>query len=173
MDDMTPVSNKLAALAQAIVDAADDATEDLSPSAAAALMSLKARGPQSVGTVAQLVGLTHSAAVRLVDRLEKDWLVRRQRRGGREVMVELTSRGKRRASTLQEKRIIAAEGFVKDLNPSEIGALDLLLHRLLDAVVEDGGDIGRLCRMCDTGTCDCHHLHPTTTEEERIAAAGE
>ncbi len=154
MDDRTAIADRLAVLAQAITDAAAADSDGLSPSAVAALISLKNRGPLSIGAVALLAGLTHSAAVRLVDRLEKDWLVRRQRRAGREVMVELTSRGRRRAGQLQDRRIAVAAGFLDHLAEEDVAALDGLVTRLLARTVRDGARPDHLFRMSRTGAED-------------------
>ncbi|MBH0238527.1 MarR family winged helix-turn-helix transcriptional regulator [Methylobrevis albus] len=153
MDEADVVSNKLATLAFAVVDAIGADTEELSPSAMAALISLKVRGPMAIGDVAGIVGLTHSAAVRLVDRLEKDWLVRRQRRVGREVMVELTSRGKRRAGTLQEKRLQAARSFLAHIPGDQREAFLAMIDQMLETKVEAGIDPLRICRMCTGVAC--------------------
>ncbi|ODN70493.1 MarR family transcriptional regulator [Methylobrevis pamukkalensis] len=165
MDDSTAVADKLAIVAQAVIDAIEGDTDGLSPSAVAALISLKARGILSIGTVAQLTGLTHSAAVRLVDRLEKDWLVRRQRRAGREVMVELTSRGRRRAGQLQEKRLAVTGSFLGHLSAADASALDAILSRLIAGLVAGSADPDLLFRMSA--------LRAHTLADGELAEAGE
>lgn len=163
MDD-TALSNKLAAIALAITDATLAKTDDLAPTAVAALVTIRDRDPLSIGDIAHVVGLTHSAAVRLVDRLEKDWLVRRQRRVGREVMVEITARGKRRAQQLQEGRFTAMKEFLAALDPDEHAALDEIVGKLIARQAAGGMAVEQFCRMCRRGVCDCG-LH----EESRKA----
>lgn len=155
MDDV-PLHNKLAALALAVTDATLEKTEDLAPTAVAALISIRDRELLSIGDIARIVGLTHSAAVRLVDRLEKDWLVRRQRRVGREVMVEITARGRRRAQQLQETRLAAVASFIDVLDPEEQAQLDALIAKVI--AKRSGGadfDESQFCRMCRRQACDC------------------
>jgi DNA-binding MarR family transcriptional regulator len=152
----TPLSNKLAALALAITDATLAETDDLAPTAVAALITIRDREPMSIGEIAHVVGLSHSAAVRLVDRLEKDWLVRRQRRIGREVMVEITARGRRRAQQLQENRMKAVADFLSGLKPDQQFGLNELIDRIiLERANGDTMIVGQFCRMCDRNGCNC------------------
>src|SRR3954454_10801033 len=90
-------ANVLGALSFAIVDEVDGrlrARSGYGSSSSAALVTLRERGALTVERLRRIVGLTHSATVRLVDRLEGDGLVRR-RPGpdGRSVSVRLTRRG--------------------------------------------------------------------------------
>jgi len=154
MDDMS-LANKLAALALAVTDAMIAGVEDLAPSAIAALVTIREGDPMSIGEIAAVVGLTHSAAVRLVDRLEKEWLVRRQRRVGREVLVEITSRGRRRAQQLQDVRLAALARVLAPLSPDERAALDGLVGRIVGAIAPATVPAARFCRMCRRDGCDC------------------
>lgn len=154
MDD-TPLTNKLAALALAITDATLAKSEDLAPTAVAALISIRDGEPLSIGDIARIVGLTHSAAVRLVDRLEKDWLVRRQRRVGREVLVEITARGRRRAQQLQDHRTVAATNVIAGLSSEERAALDTVISRIIALRAAEDLVPDQFCRMCRRGSCDC------------------
>lgn len=163
--DETALNNKLAALALAIADAILAKSDDLAPTAVAALVTIRDRDPLSIGEIAHVVGLTHSAAVRLVDRLEKDWLVRRQRRVGREVMVEITARGRRRAQQLQENRFAAVAGFLGELDPDEQDQLNLLVTKIIRKTGKSGLVVDQFCRMCRRSACDCG-LHESTEKVE-------
>lgn len=165
----TSLANKLAAVALAVTDAMLSKTEDLAPTAVAALITIRDREPLSIGEIAAVVGLTHSAAVRLVDRLEKDWLVRRQRRVGREVMVEITSRGKRRAQQLQDMRLEAVGSFLATLAPESRVVLDDLVNQMIKKLATGDLVLDQFCRMCRRGSCDCGlHAKPgrSPTESE-------
>lgn len=163
MDD-TPLTNKFAALALAVTDATLAKAEDLAPTAVAALISIRDAEPLSIGDIARTVGLTHSAAVRLVDRLEKDWLVRRQRRVGREVLVEITARGRRRAQQLQDQRTEATLSIVAGLSADELAMLESVIDRIIALRAEGGLQVDQFCRMCRRGRCDCG-LHDRPAEE--------
>lgn len=150
----TSIANRLAALATAVNDAAFADTGDLSDSAVAALIAVRTREPIAIQHIAAIVGLTHSATVRLVDRLEKGWLVRRQRRKGREVLVETTSRGKRRVRDLMAKRREAVEALTVGLSETDRKALLRIVETVLGAALDNGAEPERLCRYCDVETAD-------------------
>lgn len=138
--------DRLAALSVAISDALLSADADLSPSAQAALSVLTARDKLSIGELARVVGLTHSATVRLVDRLAEDWLVRRTGRKGREVFVELTARGRHRAGDLSKTRRSSIEQLLAQLDPEARDRLDEILSRLISAVAPDPETAARVFR---------------------------
>lgn len=149
------LSNKLAALALAITDAAIAPDDDLAPTAVAALITAANTEPMSIGEIAAIVGLTHSATVRLVDRLESTGLFRRQSRVGREVMVDITPAGRRRAEELQDRRLTKTSAFLADLSEEEVAILDDLVERMLQTQVYGGQDRPRICRMCSQEHCNC------------------
>ncbi len=125
------IADQLSAVSTALEDASVDAYGDLSTSAVAALLIMRRSPAISIGTVAKEVRLSHSATVRLIDRLEKDWLVRRLRRRGREVMVELTVRGKRKAVEVAEARRKAAHELLGEMDDSQLDNLSAALNFIL------------------------------------------
>lgn len=149
------LSNKLAALALAITDAAIAPDDDLAPTAVAALITAANSEPMSIGEIAAIVGLTHSATVRLVDRLESTGLFRRQSRVGREVMVDITPAGRRRAEELQDRRLSNTSTFLTGLSEEEVAILDDLVERMLRTHIDGGHDRQRVCRMCSREHCNC------------------
>ncbi|MDX5592275.1 MarR family winged helix-turn-helix transcriptional regulator [Pseudovibrio sp. SPO723] len=126
------VANKLTAVSTLLEDTSVETYGDLSSSAVAALLTIQRNSTVSIGGIATEVRLSHSATVRLIDRLEKDWLVRRQRRRGREVMVELTARGKRRASDLAKSRWDTATALLKEIDEKDLERLDAVFQSILD-----------------------------------------
>lgn len=149
MDSEPSFANRLAALATAVSDAVTAETGDLSESAVAALIAIRIREPLAIQHIATTVGLTHSATVRLIDRLEKDWLVRRQRRKGREVLVETTSRGKRRVRDIHAKRGEAIGALIGDISDKDQKALSRGIDEMLENAIANGASPERLCRFCD------------------------
>jgi len=137
------IADQLSAVSTALEDASIDAYGDLSSSAVAALLIMRRSPAISIGTVAKEVRLSHSATVRLIDRLEKDWLVRRQRRRGREVMVELTVRGKRKAVEVAEASRKASQNLLGSLNEEQQQALSSMLQQVLKDV--EGSACTRFC----------------------------
>jgi DNA-binding MarR family transcriptional regulator len=117
----------------------------------------------SVHMLSQAVGLTHSGAVRLVDRLaDTGWVTRRPGDDARSVKIALTRRGRTVAERARARRndevVGALEGLTarqrSDLMRScEIVIGNLTRQRL--AQREAGGvpPGGALCRMCDFSAC--------------------
>jgi DNA-binding MarR family transcriptional regulator len=164
------LANRLAAFATLLHDAVHADTEELSASAVAALQTLRQNGPTAILDIARTVGLTHSATVRLIDRLEKDWLVRRLSRKGREVRVEVTARGRRRAGQFQDKRIAAAETLMAVLDADELEVLGRALDKMLEVPVDGSESADHICRACEKDACrgeDC----PVEAAAERLEAA--
>jgi DNA-binding MarR family transcriptional regulator len=149
------LSNKLAALSLAVTDAALAPDGGLAATAVAALIAAANSPPLSIGEIAVIVGLTHSATVRLVDRLEADGLMRRQRRIGREVLVEITPAGRRRAQELQGRRLTESGTFLASLSREERDLLSQLIDRIMADYVARGANRRRLCRMCARNYCNC------------------
>lgn len=147
--------NKFAALSLAVTDATLAEDDDLAPTAVAALITAANNPPASIGEIAAIVGLTHSATVRLVDRLETDGLMHRRRRVGREVLVEITPAGRRRADGLQDRRLTVSSGFLASLSADERDFLGQLVDRMLRDHAARGHDRRRLCRMCARVHCNC------------------
>lgn len=147
--------NKFAALSLAVTDATLSGDDDLAPTAVAALINAANNPPASIGEIAAVVGLTHSATVRLIDRLETDGLLHRRRRVGREVLVEITPAGRRRADGLQDRRLAVSRDFLAGLSAEEQDFLGRLVDRMLRGHVARGSDRRRLCRMCSRAYCNC------------------
>lgn len=167
------LANRLAAFATLLHDAVHAETDELSPSAVAALHTLRQNGPTSIQDVARVIGLTHSATVRLVDRLEKDWLVRRLSRKGREVRVEVTARGRRRAGTFQDRRIAAADTLLAGLDEEERAVLARALDKMLEVPVDGRETADRICRSCDKDGCRGEGCPVEAAAEKFEAAKGQ
>lgn len=154
MDDPA-LANLLAAVAESLARRTAANDEDLAPTAVAALMALAGVDNLTVGDIARRVGLTHSAAVRLVDRLEKQWFVRRLRRVSREVRVEVTARGRRRALGMQQARLAAAGSLVGLVDPQARSVLAGQLAAMMAALRADDATADTACRMCRPEGCAC------------------
>jgi DNA-binding MarR family transcriptional regulator len=105
-------------------------------------------------SLGRTLGLTHSGAVRLADRMESAGLVRRTASGrGRAVALVLTDRGRRAAAGVLARRQAAAEDLARLLGPAEAEALARLAERLLAGMTTDRASALRLCRLCDEPVC--------------------
>jgi DNA-binding MarR family transcriptional regulator len=108
----------------------------------------------TVDRVHQVLGVTPSGAVRLVDRLEAAGLViRAPGADGRSRAVRLTAAGHDRARAVGSARAAYLAGLVGDLSPGEVDVLRGLLARVIAGVVasKDGG--AWTCRLCDLMAC--------------------
>ena len=152
-------ANLLGALALAVADRLRGATEQqadgLAASEPAALVTLAHYPGQSIGSLGRTLGLGHSGAVRLVDRMEAAGLVRRAAAGpGRMLAVHLTERGRLAARGVLARRQHAVEELVSLLDQDEVAALERLAGRLLAAITTDREGARRLCRLCDEPLCE-------------------
>jgi DNA-binding MarR family transcriptional regulator len=126
----------------------------LERSEAAALNLVLAENGVSIGALARGLGLSHSAAVRVVDRLERRRLLRRTTPGpGRTVALEVTARGRRRAEQSIGARARILERATAGLSPDERETLLGLLARAVSSLAHDQDEIDRACRLCDQRDC--------------------
>ena len=152
-------ANLLGALALAVSDRIRDATQQpvdgLAQSEPAALVTLAHYPGQSVGALARTLGLTHSGAVRLADRLVAAGLARRVSAApGRTLALYLTPPGRRAAAQVLARRQAAVEQLVSGLEPDQAAALEQLAGLLLAALTSDRASAHRLCRLCDEPLCE-------------------
>ena len=126
------------------------------PAALAALHGLAAG--QSIDSLARVVGLSHSGAVRLVDRLsEAGFAERRMGADGRAVALQLTPEGRRAARRVLAQREAAIEQVLAPLTSSERVTLARLHERLIASLTTSQQERRRVCRLCDVDACgrDC------------------
>ena len=153
---ISPVANRLGAVALTLSDGIREATEDATGMAGgvpAALVSLHewADG-RSVDVLAGALRVTHSRAVRVVDQLEAAGLARREPdpSDGRRALVRLQPEGHELAERALAARARLLEHVVADLDPE---ALDPLLDAILHVTTVDVMAAGRTCRLCDAHAC--------------------
>jgi MarR family transcriptional regulator, negative regulator of the multidrug operon emrRAB len=124
-------------------------------SAPAALISLA--GYLEGGPIDSLrgpLGLTHSAAVRVVDRLVAAGLVRRREGADRRsVAVALTPAGRDAAERAARARAEAVEAALAALDPAERAELARLNEKVLATLTDGRVTAGHICRLCDADAC--------------------
>ena len=150
-------ANLLGALALGLADALVRETElraEHGATAPAALVTVGFYPGEPIDGLARTLGLSHSATVRLVDRLAKDGLL--ERRGGADGRISalhLTRRGQaRRRAILQGRRRVLAE-VLDGVSADERAALTGLMERLLAALTRDRQHADHICRLCDERVC--------------------
>src|SRR5262245_30910869 len=143
MTSRAGAANLLGALAQVVTDQTVGSVEPVagSTSAAAALSALRHfLDRPTVERLRQVLGLTHSGTVRLVDRLEADGLVTRgSGADGRSRSVALTAKGRRTADRVTGSRAARLDRLISDLTPAEVDQLHSLLGKVMGRVVADKG----------------------------------
>jgi DNA-binding MarR family transcriptional regulator len=153
------VATRLGAIALTLSDGIREATEEATGTTGgvpAALVSLHewADG-RSVDVLAEALRVSHSRAVRIVDRLEAAGLARREPddADGRRVLVRLEPSGRK----LAERALAARAGVlllaVAQLDAGDLHDLERLVGALLDATTVDLRAAMQTCRLCDAHTC--------------------
>jgi DNA-binding MarR family transcriptional regulator len=156
--ELDRTGNLLGALSLAVTDRTSAATGDTlgqSESAAVALSAMHhfLEDP-SVDLLRQVLGLTPSGTVRLVDRLaDAGYITRRPGRDRRSVSLRLTPSGRRAAERVSAARAQVLQGALSALEPDEREALDEIISRVLTGLIRGPGATRWMCRLCDTTAC--------------------
>jgi DNA-binding MarR family transcriptional regulator len=156
--ELDRTGNLLGALALALSDRMADAaggTAGQSVSAAIALSALhQFLDDPPVDRLRQVLGLTPSGTVRLVDRLQEAGHVTRQPGvDGRSVSLRLTASGRRAARRVAAARAEVLDGALAGLDAEERDALDRALSRMLVGLMRGPGAVRWMCRFCDMTAC--------------------
>lgn len=153
---MSRTANLLGAAALGVTEmmlARVRATSGISASGAAALVVLADTPGLSVTELGRRIGLSQSAAARMVDSLRDVGLVERQPGNGREVSVHLRADGRRAADQVLAARAGALVELVEELHDDERTGLDDVLTTLLARLYRGVGSTDLLCRLCDRESC--------------------
>jgi MarR family transcriptional repressor of emrRAB len=143
----------------------------------AALVSLRewADGT-SVDVLAGAMHLSHSRAVRVVDRLEDAGLARREAdpSDGRRARVWLKPAGRKLADRALEARSRVLLSAVSALSATELKDLEQVLASLLAVTTVDERASRRTCRLCDAHACGHYEgACPVTQAADRWRAERE
>jgi DNA-binding MarR family transcriptional regulator len=152
-------TNVIGAMTIALGDRLREATEEAAgmpasfPPALAALRMWA--GGQPVDVLADGLRVSHSRAVRVVDRLEEDGLARRRasRDDGRVVLVELTAAGRRAADRVLDARADALEESLRLMTPDQRRQFGELASLVLSAAATGRRSARGICRLCDAVAC--------------------
>jgi DNA-binding MarR family transcriptional regulator len=167
--ELATEANALGALALVLADRTTDAVAAASGqslTAAAALSALHHFGARegaardsvlerpTIDLLRQVLGLTPSGAVRLVDRLvEAGYAVRGPGVDGRSRTVALTPEGRRAADRVTQARAAVLRDALAPLSPADRTALGQLLGRMFTGLARGPGATRWICRLCDTTAC--------------------
>jgi MarR family transcriptional regulator, negative regulator of the multidrug operon emrRAB len=156
--DLSRGVNLLGSVALAVTDRVRAAAERGAAqggSAPAALVSLAGYLDGSpIDALRGPLGLTHSATVRVVDRLVAAGLARRSEgTDRRSVAVELTPAGRSAAAEALRARREALEEALAGLEPEEQAELARLNAKVLATLTDGRAAAGHICRLCDSHAC--------------------
>lgn len=149
-------ANLLGAAALAVSDrmlAGSTGAAGVSASGAAALVVCHGAPGLSVTELGKRIGLSQSAAARMVDSLESGGMVQRRPGRGRWVSVHLTAAGTRAAGKLLDARAESLRDVLAGLDAGDREALTGLLAKLLTRLYEAVGSSELVCRLCDRQAC--------------------
>jgi DNA-binding MarR family transcriptional regulator len=127
----------------------------------------------TIDRLRQVLGLTSSGAVRLVDRLQAAGLVRRGTGDdGRTTTVVLTAAGRRAAARVARARARVLDDALSVLSPAERRSFEELIGRVAVGLIREPGASRWMCRLCDTGACGLRDRSCPVTRAayERFAA---
>jgi DNA-binding MarR family transcriptional regulator len=151
-------ANVFGALALIVADQMADVTasaagrSDSAPAALAALHHFL-DGP-SVDRLRQVLGLTSSGTVRLLDRLAESGLIERgPGADGRSTAVSLTDMGAAKAQEVCAARAEVLQRALSALSAEERAAFSALSAKMLVGMMRGPGAVRWMCRLCDTTVC--------------------
>lgn len=158
-------ANRLGALALALTDRIS------ASSTAEALVTLYDRdagGP--IDAIAKVCALSHSGAVRLIDRLEAAGLVERRRGADqRSTAVFVTPAGRRSARRILADRQTKLELAIDLLTDDQQHHLAAIADTLLRGLGAEPDAERRLCRLCDLNACGRRRGECPVTSRRRRA----
>jgi DNA-binding MarR family transcriptional regulator len=155
---LDPGANVVGALAQVLADRTADAIGAAAGQAESAATALSALlhflDRPSIELLRQVLGLTHSGAVRLVDRLVAAGYVSREPGpDARGTALTLTDAGRAAAIRVSDARAGVLAQALAPLTDAERAALAELAGKILGGLVRGPGATRWICRLCDTTTC--------------------
>jgi len=155
------IENVLGAFLLALSDSMFRDMENHAPEPGPAISALALLGDapgMSIEKLRRILGLSHPGAVRLVDRLAAEGLVRRQpsKNDRRAVEVHLTEVGRKSSAAILCARQSRMAAALQHLEPFERVAFGELTEKMLVQFIKGIEDACSICRLCDHKSCtDC------------------
>ena len=125
---------------------------DISLSQLQALTHVAEQRQCSVGCVAELLGVTHPAVVKLVDKLLRKELITRgiDPSDHRQAQLSVTAKGRRLVNQVRSERAQRLERVLDEMPTGERQALIVGLQGFVKAALRDQGALDALCVSCQT-----------------------
>lgn len=158
MTELAHEANLVGALALALTDRTGQAMAaagGVSESAATALSALHHfLDRPSIDRLRQVLGLTSSGTVRLVDKLvEAGYVRRRPGADARSTSITLTAAGRAAAKRVAAARAAVLSQALAPLTAAERAGLEATVGKILVGLMRPPGATRWNCRQCDTGLC--------------------
>lgn len=147
------IANKTGALGLLFFDRLEAAFGDLSPSAAAFLLTALYRPGSTTTEIAAVAGVSQPTGVRVLAGLRARGYVQPAVRDGRTAPILLTEAGRARASALQAARLTAMSDLLGALTPVELAQFEALADKLLAEATVSRAFARTTCRLCDHPNC--------------------
>jgi MarR family transcriptional regulator, negative regulator of the multidrug operon emrRAB len=152
------LANLLGVLSQAVADQMTEAMgamADQGGGAPAALVQIADHPGLTTEELRRRIGLSHSATVRLIDRLAARGLVLRERnqQDARTAGLRLTAEGAAAAGSVQTAREQVTTAVVNRLAPGRQRELESLLDEMLTDMPATSEHGVQLCRLCCLRDC--------------------
>jgi DNA-binding MarR family transcriptional regulator len=151
-------ANLLGALSLMIADRMADAMGEAGgrPESAAAALSalLHFLDRPGVDLLRQVLGLTSSGTVRLIDKMvDSGYVQRGPGADRRSTTVSLTPDGLAAAERVGAARTEVLQDALTVLSEQERAALGTIMGKVLVGLMREPGAVRWMCRLCDTGVC--------------------
>lgn len=150
-------SNLFGALVLAVADKLRQTVESTSgyiAAAPSAIVQIGTNPNESIDRLRQTLDLSHSAAVRIAERLESDGLVQKTRGAdGRVAMLALTPAGRSVMYDILLNRQSMLNNALGDLTTDDWAALSRIAEKVMPRLVTCRSDSDHVCRLCDEDVC--------------------
>jgi len=149
--------NIVGALALALTDKLVEAAQAQVPSdeTVSAIALIGHAKNLSIRQLSEVVGLTHPATVRLVDRLcDKGAVIRsRSQQDARAICLSLTPEGAKIYLQVLEARKSVLITALAVLTEQERSSFGRLAAKMLCGIIQNGDHARKVCRLCDDKAC--------------------
>jgi DNA-binding MarR family transcriptional regulator len=151
------IANIFGAMAVSTVGIMSDAMKELSSQSVghcAAILAIVQVPGLSIDQLRQILRLSHSGTVRVVDKLVSSGLaIRSAGQDGRTVSLKATNAGRNQCRVILKRRMSELEIVLNSLSREEKSQLQAISAKLLRRSVSTVPEALRICRFCDHSVC--------------------
>ncbi|WP_024610246.1 MarR family transcriptional regulator [Pseudoalteromonas sp. TB64] len=121
----------------------------------AALVTIYNHPNETIDVLSKVLGLTHSGAVRLINTLEKEELVKRQKslKDARSVVLRTTDKGSKRVELILSNRETATSKILSNFNTEQKQSFLSLIEIALGTLTSEQIEARKICKLCNEGVC--------------------